>query len=349
MNVHPIPLTRRMTCLSMALALLAACATGGSAPESGAGPAATIPLRTRVLLDTDANNEVDDQHAIAYMLFSGDAFAIEGITVNRTRGGGDVELQAKEAERIVKLAGLERRFAVTRGANGSFADIAPHVQQRDFDGAPAVDLIIRRAHAPAATPLVLLPVGKLTNIALALKKDPSIASRVRVVWLGSNYPEPGEYNQENDEGALQYLLDADVAFEIALVRYGTPSGTAAVRVSLEEIRARMPGKGPRVGEAVIGRNGGQFFTFGDYSVNLFEHVDLDGNPPARALFDMAAVAIVKNPGWARAVRIPAPQLVGGKWVDRPGNSRTVVLWEHFDREAIMRDFYATMDRPVLAR
>ncbi len=427
MDVHLIPLIR-MSHLAVALVLLGACATSGSAPESGLsaadlrawnaravlvnvtgsdrkieqkwryyggadtvmlgnaqswhrtvnglalprgalekfarrnaepvltrpaatslGGAASTPSRIRVILDTDANNELDDQHAIAYMLFSGDAFDVEGITVNRTRGGGDVEMQAREAERIVKLAGLERRFAVIRGANGTFAEIAPHVQRPDFDGATAVDLIVRRAHVPGAQPLVLLPVGKLTNIALALKKDPSIAPRVRIVWLGSNYPEPGEYNQENDEGALQFILDSDVAFEIALVRWGKPSGTAAVRVSLEEIRAKMPGKGPRVGTAVIGRNGGRFFTFGDYSVNLFEHIDLNGSPPARALFDMAAVSIVKNPGWARAVRIPAPRLVDGKWRERPGNSRTVVLWENFDREAIMRDFYATMDRPVLAR
>ena len=348
MDVRLIPLIRP-TFVAAALMLLGACATPGRSPEAGAGATARTPLRIRVLLDTDANNEVDDQHAIAYMLFSGDAFEIEGITVNRTRGGGDVEMQAREAERIVRLAGLERRYAVIRGANGSFAEIAPHMQQPGFDGAAAVDLIIRQAHAPGAQPLVLLPVGKLTNIALALKKDPSIASRVRVVWLGSNYPEPGEYNQENDEGALQYILDSDVAFEIALVRWGKPSGTAAVRVSLAEIRANMPGKGPRAGEAVVGRNGGQFFTFGDYSVNLFENVELNGTPPARALFDMAAVAIVKNPGWARAVRIPAPRLVDGKWVERPANSRTVVLWENFDRAAIMSDFYATMDRPVLAR
>jgi purine nucleosidase len=305
--------------------------------------------RTRVLLDTDANNEVDDQHALAYMLFSGDAFHVVGITVNRTRGGGDIEKHAEEAERIVKLAGLERRFAVTRGANGSFVEIAPHIGQRDFDGAAAVDLIIKRAHEPSAQPLVLLPVGKLTNIALALKKDPSIASRVRIVWLGSNYPEPGEYNQENDEAALEYVLDTNAPFEIALVRYGTPSGTAAVRVTREEIRSRMPGKGPRVKEPVTGRNGGQFTTFGDYSVDLFEHIQLDGNPPARALFDMAAVAIVKNPAWAHPVRIPAPRLEGGKWVARPSNPRTIILWENFDRDAIMKDFYASMDRPVLAR
>ncbi|MEO8623034.1 MAG: nucleoside hydrolase, partial [bacterium] len=225
---------------------------------------------------------------------------------------------------------------------------APYIGQREFDGSPAVALIIQRAHASTNRPLVLMPVGKLTNIALALKKDPSIASKVRIVWLGSNYPDPGEYNQENDESALQYILDTNAPFEIAVVRYGTPSGTAVVRATLSEIKSRMPGKGPRIREPVVGRNGGAFTTFGDYSVNLFEHIKLDGNPPSRALYDMAAVAIVKNPAWAHPHRIPAPRLANGTWAARPDNSRTIVLWENFDRDAIMNDFYASMDHPVPA-
>jgi purine nucleosidase len=331
---------RSRRALTLCLAMSASCGTLRPRPAEEL---------TRVVLDTDANNEVDDQHAIAYMLFSGGTFDVEGITVNRTRGGGDIEKQAEEAERIVKLAGLERVFSVIRGASGTYAEIAPNIQRPDFDGAAAVNLIIQQAHAPSGRPLVLLPVGKLTNIALALKKDPSIASMVRVVWLGSNYPAPGEYNQENDEGALSYLLDsASVPFEIALVRYGTPTGTDAVRASRDEIRARMPGKGPRIREPITGRNGGTFATFGDYSVNLFDHIDLHGTPPSRALYDMAAVAIVKNPAWARPRRIPAPKLAAGKWSERPDNARTIVLWENFDREAIMRDFYATMERPLIA-
>lgn len=302
-----------------------------------------------MLLDSDANNEVDDQHALAYLLFSGNAFDLVGITVNRTRNGGDVEEQAREAERIVTLGGLEKRYAVTRGADGSFAEIAPTIGQRGFDGAAAVDLIIRRAHEPSARPLVLLPIGKLTNIALALKKDPSIARLVRIVWLGSNYPEPGEYNQENDEPALAYLLESEAPFEMAVVRWGLPSGTAVVRATMEEIRARMPGRGPHIAPPIVGRNGGRFTSFGDYSVDLFSHVKLDGDPPSRALYDMAAVAIVKHPAWAHARTIPAPRLVEGKWVERPGNRRTVTVWEYFDRDAIMQDFFATMERPVLAR
>ena len=86
------------------LAALALCLALVAAHVVHPSSRAHAQTRTRVLLDTDANNELDDQHAIAYMLFSGDVFDVEGITVNRTRGGGDVEQQAEEAERITTLA-----------------------------------------------------------------------------------------------------------------------------------------------------------------------------------------------------------------------------------------------------
>ena len=331
---------------SLRFMALVACAT---LPTARLMSQSARPL-TPVLLDTDANNELDDQHAIAYMLFSGDVFDVEGISVNRTRGGGDVEMQAKEAERVVQLAGLSRVFPVYRGANGSFTEIAPHVGETTFDGKAAVDMILAQSRKARPQKLVLVPIGKLTNIALALKKEPALANRVRVVWLGSNYPDPGEYNQENDEGALQFILDStSVPFEMAVVRYGKPSGTDHVRVTRDEIRARVASKGPRVRIPVEGRNGGRFQTFGDYSVDLFDHIQMNGTPPSRALYDMAAVAIVKNPAWAHPRRIGAPQLVDSKWVERPENARTITVWEDFDRDAILADFYATMERPVLAR
>jgi len=344
------------------VALLMTACVGNRTPA----PAPAERERLRVILDTDANNELDDQHAIAYLLFNGDVFDVEGITVNRTRGGGDVRQHEAEAERVVALAGLRGRMPVYAGADGSFEEIRKTLHRPDFDGAEAVNFIIERARAGGDRPasvegqagspqpsrrraLVLLPVGKLTNIALALEKAPDITPRVRVVWLGSNYPEPGEYNQENDEPALSYLLDSAVRFEIALVRYGTPSGTAAVRVTPQEIATRMPGRGPLVSPPVAGRHGGTFRSFGDYSVSLFEHIELDGDPPSRALFDMAAVAIVKDPSWAKDRVIPAPELVEGRWRERPGNRRTIVLWEHFDRDAILQDFFDRMEHYRLAR
>ena len=112
-------------------------------------------MKTRILLDTDANNEIDDQQAIAYLLLSGESFLIEGITVNRTDNGGDIEAQAEEAERIVKLCGLYPSLKVTRGASGCFKEISKDVMRESFDGIDAVNLIIKRASRPEKQKLVL--------------------------------------------------------------------------------------------------------------------------------------------------------------------------------------------------
>ena len=325
--------------LILGSAAMSACSTDSESPA---------PNKIRILLDTDANNELDDQHAIAYMLLNGGVFEVEGLTVNRTSSGGGIDEHAKEAERVVKLCRLFPELQVHKGASGSFEEIQDRLDAPDFDGSDAVQHIIDRANIESDRKLVLVPVGKLTNIALALKKDPGIAERVRIVWLGSNYPDPGEYNQVNDEPALSYILDTEVEFEIALVRYGEPSGTDAVKVTPEEIGQNMPGRGPTAESPVTGRHGGTFTNFGDYSVNLFEHIDLYGDPPSRALFDMAAVAIVKNPTWATSRDVPAPLLQNGEWAERPNNEREIVLWENFERAAIIADFFATMKDYELA-
>lgn len=305
--------------------------------------------KIEVIFDTDANNELDDQHALAYLLFNGNSFAVEGITVNATYNGGDIEQQYKEAERVVNLCGLEGKIPLLKGANEGYAQIKDKTNASTFDGSEAVNFIIEKAKKTSAEKLVILAVGKLTNVALALKKDPSITQRLRVVWLGSNYPEPGEYNQDNDTIAMNYVLNTAVDFEMVTVRYGKPSGTDAVRVTKQEINNRMPGKGPDINTPVTGRHGVAFTNFGDYSLNLFEHIEYHGNPPARALFDMAAVAIVKNPSWATARQIPCPILINNTWVERPENSRKITIWENFDRNKIMEDFYQSMEKYVLVK
>lgn len=303
-----------------------------------------------VIFDTDANNEVDDQHALAYLLFSGDHFDVVGVTVNATSSPAgysdesDVSDHYEEAKRVMQLCGgFYEKIPLKTGANGSFEEIKGQLGEPDFDGHEAVDFIIEQSMKERDQKLVLLPVGKLTNIALALMKEPAIADKVRIVWLGSNYPEPGEHNQDWDIPSMNYVLDVDVPFEMVTVRGGKPSGTAAVMVSRDQILYRMPGKGPRISTPVIGRHGGEFYTWGDYSANLFESYGMWGNPPGRALFDQAAVAVVKNPFWAQTREIPAPIFTDGQWVERPDNRRKITLWEWFDIYGIINDFFVTMD------
>lgn len=320
--------------LSLSLFMMFSCMSD----KPNSQESAKIP----VIFDTDANNELDDQHALAYLFLNEDLFDIKAITVNATYNGGEAGEHYKEAERVMKLTNSDH-YPLLTGANGSFEEIKDNIGDPDYDGAEAVDFIIETIHN-TEDELTLIAVGKLTNVALAVKKDPSVAEKVRLVWLGSNYPEPGEYNQDNDTAAMNYLLNSRIPFEMVTVRYGKPTGTDAVRATKEEILQKMPGTGPAAEQAVTGRHGGRFTNFGDYSANLFEHIHYHGDPPSRALFDMAAIAIIKNPDWAERKTIPAPVLINGEWKERHENDRKIVLWENFDSDKIMADFYATIER-----
>ena len=305
--------------------------------------------KIRLIIDTDANNELDDQHALAYALFNRHVFDIEGITVNNTRNGGDIQGHYDEAVRVLQLCGAYDDVTIYKGAQGRFADIESHLDEGTYDGQEAVEFIIQQARANDARPLVLLPIGKLTNIALALKKAPDIADKVRIVWLGSNYPDPGEYNLDDDTTSVNPVVQSAAPFEMAVVRYGKPSGTAAVWVTPADVDAHIKGKGVKVPSPVTGRHGNAFTTFGDYAVDLFAHIDLHGNPPSRALFDMAAVAIVKNPAWADRTEVPAPTLTGNRWVLPTNNPKKIVIWENFKKDEILNDFYQSLEKPQSGR
>ena len=310
------------------LGWLCACATG---------PATN---RVTLIVDTDANNELDDQHALAYALFNQDVFDIRGITINATTSGGEIQSHREEAERVLALCGaVSESIPLLQGANRDFLSIHSDLGSPEFDGHGGVDFIIQEAGQRPG--LVVLAIGKLTNVALALAKAPHIASKIRIVWLGSNFPEPGEYNLVNDPAALNFVLDQDVPLEIVTVRYGKPSGSDAVSVTPAFIAETMAGLGPEVPK-VEGRHGSTFTRFGDYSVSLFQNIELFGDPPSRALFDVVAVAIVKNPQWGEQTQYPKAKVVGDAWVDSESTAGHLTIWENFDRRAILDDFFSTM-------
>jgi purine nucleosidase len=305
--------------------------------------------RMPVIFDTDANNELDDQHALAYLLFNTPIFNVIGVTVNATSSGGNIDKHYEEAKRVMMLTNADNKVPLLKGANGSFTAIQSNVTEQTFDGSEGVNFIINEAKKTTVKKLILLAVGKLTNVALALKKDSTIADNIKVVWLGSNYPLPGEYNQDNDTVSMNYLLNHYVPFEIVTVRYGQPTGSAAVTATKSEIEQKMRGLGPSLDKPIEGRHGGLFHNFGDYSVNLFEQIPYHDENETRALFDMVAVAILKNEQWGNRRDIPAPILIDNEWVERPDNKRVITIWENFDKEKIMEDFYDVMENFVLVQ
>lgn len=197
-----------------------------------------IPL----LIDTDPG--VDD--ALALLLaFDDDAHDVVGLTIAagnvglrhtvanalklcEVAGRSDVPVFAGSASPLLHAA---PDAAYVHGDDG-FGDIGYAPATRAAESEHAALAILRLSHAHAGR-LVLVALGPLTNIALALKLDPSLPSRVaRFVAMsgavtGHGNITPGaEFNAYFDPEAAKIVFDAFPRFDLsdweATVAHGLP-------------------------------------------------------------------------------------------------------------------------------
>jgi len=175
-----------------------------------------------LLLDTDAMNEVDDQHYIAYGLFSDlDILGIDSIH----HGGGQEPTNYKEILHVIDLAlksGLsaQRKPLVFHGANhrlvvpesGKWQDTIPEVT-----AASAAILAAARGASPE-NPVAVLPVGPCTNVASALLQARAegldLKGRLRVIGLigGPKSASEGTFNGANDPWSVYVVAHSGIKF-----------------------------------------------------------------------------------------------------------------------------------------
>lgn len=165
------------------------------------------PKRIRLLIDTDAKNEADDQYAIVHALLT-PRFINRGIIAahfGTRRTTASMEESHAEAKRLTELLGSD--VPVYKGAPHALPDERTPVPS---EGAEA---IIREALADDPHPLFAIFLGPLTDLAAAYLMEPRIADRLTAVWIGGGpYPDGGrEYNLANDVHAANVIMDSPVS------------------------------------------------------------------------------------------------------------------------------------------
>jgi purine nucleosidase len=185
--------------------------------------AAAPPIR--VVIDCDPG--VDDAMAIYYGLLAPE---IEIVALTCVWGNIWVEPATDNACRLLEIGG-RTDIPVAMGAAkpliGPLWNLLGGVHGDDGQGntnpsppatkpvaESAVHLLIRLAHE-APGELTLVPIGPLTNVAMALAADPAIARLYKeVVIMGGNFQHPGnaskwgEANIWHDPEAAQIVLEA---------------------------------------------------------------------------------------------------------------------------------------------
>jgi inosine-uridine nucleoside N-ribohydrolase len=175
----------------------------------------TIPpqgQRLRVIIDSDAKNEIDDQWAIALAILSPERFEIEGFVganFDNARGGtGSVQASVAEIETVLEKAGMAGRWPVVPGSD-------PLRYQFEPSDSEGVDFIIDTAKTAAPEkPLWVVGLGAATDMASALLKAPEIVNRVVAFWhLRTRWPETCyNFNVIGDVRAARLLFHTPVPF-----------------------------------------------------------------------------------------------------------------------------------------
>lgn len=171
-----------------------------------------------VILDTDTGSDIDDTFAIA-LLIRNPAFDVKLITTT----DGQQEYRAKLVAKELTIAGrTDIPVGIGAGPTAGEGNLAPWV--RDFklsdyrgkiysDGVSALIKFIKKSKEP----VTVIAIGPLQTLGEALRRDPTIAQRAKLVamqgsvykgYMGSPKPFP-EWNVKLDVRAAQRVLSAD--------------------------------------------------------------------------------------------------------------------------------------------
>lgn len=294
---------------------------------------ATRPAMRRIVIDTDAFNEIDDQFAIVHALLARDAVSVEALYaapfVNETTKdpAEGMELSYDEILTLLARLSIEPAGLVHRGVRRY---VGPQKQPLN---APAVDDLIARARKSTADdPLYVVAMAAISNVAAALLAAPDIASNIVVVWLGGHaidWQHQREFNLEQDIGGTQVLFDSGVP----LVLVPCEGVTSILHSTVPEIERYVEPHGE------IGR-----FLAMRFKGYCDDHVGW-----AKEIWDMGATAWALNPDWAQSIFLPTPILTDDMRysVDR---SRHMMRYVYaIDRNGIMKDFIRRLSMLSAAR
>jgi inosine-uridine nucleoside N-ribohydrolase len=303
----------------------------------GFGAAAQTPRR--VIIDTDPG--VDDAMAILLALNSPE-LKVEALSV--VPGNVEAWQGLENALKLVSLAGrcdvpvaggaqhpLNQKLITAQfwhGKNG-LADVQLPAAKCKAESRFSPDLIIELVHKYPHE-ITLIPIGPLTNIALAVSKDPSIVSLVKDVVImggsisGGNVNGAAEANIYNDPEAASIVFNA--GWMVTMVGSDVGERTLITRKYLADL------------EAMHGPESDFVYQLADFYLTRAEKSGYSG----AAMYDPLAVGVAIDPTLASLKEMHVDVETRGEFTrgetvaNRMGsNENNVLHGDHYEIEGVI--------------
>ena len=276
----------------------------------------------RVIIDTDAANEGDDQFAAVHAMLSP---RFDNVGFIAAHYGAENSMERSYDELLSLFSALECPFS------GLIKKGAPHPLLSK--SGPVVSegsaLIVEEAMKNDPRPLYVLFLGPLTDLASAYLQEPRIAGRFTAIWIGGGtYPYGNaEFNLGNDVNA------ANVVFSSKLELWQVPKNVYEMMgVSFAELQYRLCGKS-KAGDYLFSR--------------IIEEIDKESSlrSPFRTgetwvLGDSPAVGLVLYEHRWEFDYVNAP-VIGDTMEYIPSKlNRPIRVYRRIDSRLILEDMYA---------
>ncbi len=282
--------------------------------------------RRRVIVNTDAKNEADDQFAIVHAVLS-PTLDVRGLIAAHFGNHRSDRSMAESRAELDLLLRLMGRTGEIKAVNGAATAIPDEQTPRDSAGAR---LIIEESKLDGR--LFVAFLGPLTDMASAILLDPAIVERdVVVIWIGGvgyggveSYPGV-EFNLGNDIAA------ANVVFDSGITVWQVPS-TVYSQVS--------------VGYAELEEKIGGTSDLADYLIRQMVEWNATYHPEpieSRSLGDSPAISLMLYPRGGQFRIVPAPRF-GREGHYLPGSGHPIRVVESVDVRFLLEDMFAKIRR-----
>lgn len=275
--------------------------------------------KINVILDTDTYNECDDQFALAYLLKSQDRFNIEAITIAPYQHDNDLSIQEgqeKSYQEVLKIC----KWLNFDAENKVFKGSTDYISDGYNEANPAVEKIIEVALKNEKT--YIMAIGAITNIAMAIIKEPKIISKIEVVWLGGHSilsKDNLEFNFRQDVEAVRTIFESKVRLTVIPCK----NVASNLKTTIYELEHHLKGKSELC----------------NYLCNRFYNDGKHGIQTRRVIWDISVVAYLINKDWFETIDINCPNINQDTSYELDTNNHKITMVNYLNTDKIYEDLF----------
>ena len=275
--------------------------------------------KINVILDTDTYNECDDQFALAYLLKSQERFNIEAITVAPYHHDNNISIQEgneKSYNEIIKIC----KYLDFDTTNKVYKGSEDYLQNNYNETTKAIEKIIEIAMKNEKT--YILSIGAITNIAIAVLKEPRIIDRIEIIWLGGHsllQNKNDEFNFRQDIKAVKTIFESNVKLTIIPCK----NVASNLRTSIYELEYFLKGKNELC----------------DYLCQRFYNDGVHGIQERRIIWDISVIAYMLNKSWFTSEEISSPRIREDSSYELTNNNHKITMINYIDVNKVYTDLF----------